>query len=116
MLLHRSALARPLPLALTLAPLRRRLSTATSAPTTVAPLLYRGLTPTYHYQRSLPRLPIPPLAATLQRYVRAVTPLAASPHELDATRRAVDDFAADAVVAGETRCVVRGGVDARDRR
>jgi carnitine O-palmitoyltransferase 2 len=47
--------------------------------------------PTYHFQKSLTRLPIPKLEDSLARYLAAVEPVATSA-QLEATRRAVQSF------------------------
>ncbi|CAI5727676.1 unnamed protein product [Peronospora destructor] len=47
--------------------------------------------PTYHFQKSLTRLPIPKLEDSLSRYLSAVEPVVAS-QELAQTQRAVLDF------------------------
>ncbi|ETV94000.1 hypothetical protein H310_12056 [Aphanomyces invadans] len=47
--------------------------------------------PTFHFQKSLTRLPIPSLDDTLNRYVLAVQPVV-NIHEFEATKRAVDKF------------------------
>ncbi|KAJ3351938.1 hypothetical protein HDU83_008461 [Entophlyctis luteolus] len=52
-------------------------------------------TPTFSLQAQLPRLPVPPLADTLARYLRSLTPVATSPEELGRASAAVDAFAKD---------------------
>ncbi|KAJ3390111.1 hypothetical protein HDU84_007936 [Entophlyctis sp. JEL0112] len=52
-------------------------------------------TPTFSLQAQLPRLPVPPLADTLARYLRSLTPVATSPEELARASAAVDAFAKD---------------------
>ena len=47
--------------------------------------------PTYHFQKSLPRLPIPKLEDSLSRYLSAVEPIVTS-QELAQTQRAVLEF------------------------
>ncbi|RHY86391.1 hypothetical protein DYB37_001281 [Aphanomyces astaci] len=47
--------------------------------------------PTFHFQKSLTRLPIPSLDDTLNRYLLAVQPVV-SANEFDATKRAVEKF------------------------
>ncbi|CAK4656326.1 hypothetical protein LEN26_015232 [Aphanomyces euteiches] len=47
--------------------------------------------PTYHFQKSLTRLPIPKLDDTLNRYLLAVQPVV-SPSEFEDTKRAVEKF------------------------
>lgn len=37
--------------------------------------------PTFHHQRSLPRLPVPPLRATLDRYLKSLEPILAQDEE-----------------------------------
>ena len=51
--------------------------------------------PTYHFQDSLPRLPIPALEKTAARYIKSATPLL-SMHELASTQKAMDEFVAGA--------------------
>ncbi|KAJ1967965.1 Carnitine O-acetyltransferase mitochondrial [Dispira parvispora] len=66
-----------------------------------APLLRRFSTQmplmavkTFELQDQLPRLPIPDLQATAQRYLRSVVPLSPSAEHLQATQRAVQEFCA----------------------
>jgi carnitine O-palmitoyltransferase 2 len=58
---------------------------------TVKALLTPSLVPTRHFQRSLPRLPLPSLNETLQRYLAVVRPLC-SPSQHEATTRVVTVF------------------------
>ena len=51
----------------------------------------RSKTPTMHFQRSLPRLPIPKLTDTCARYLNAQTPLL-SKEQLEKTMAYVDEF------------------------
>ena len=44
-----------------------------------------------HFQPSLPRLPIPPLEKTCQRYMNAQLPLL-NGEALDNTKKLIDDF------------------------
>jgi carnitine O-palmitoyltransferase 2 len=53
--------------------------------------LQRSRVPTYHYQPSLPRLPVPDLDKTLDKYLGVVAPLVDAA-QLDRTRGIVDDF------------------------
>ena len=46
---------------------------------------------TFAHQEKLPKLPIPPLEETCQRYLRALKGLQ-TPQEHEDTKRAVDDF------------------------
>ncbi|ETL50117.1 hypothetical protein L916_00604 [Phytophthora nicotianae] len=76
MMLHASAPARPA--------LRRAFSSA-------AGYVQDTIIPTYHFQKSLTRLPIPKLEDTLTRYLASVEPVVTS-DQLAETRRAVMDF------------------------
>ncbi|GET88501.1 carnitine palmitoyltransferase-like protein [Leishmania tarentolae] len=58
---------------------------------TVQELLTPSLVPTRHYQRSLPKLPLPALHDTLQRYVEAARPLC-TPQQLASTGATVAAF------------------------
>ena len=40
--------------------------------------IHRSIVPTYHFQKSLPRLPIPKLEKTCERYLKAQLPLLSS--------------------------------------
>lgn len=53
--------------------------------------LHSSLVPSSKFQASLPRLPIPALAVTCQRYLASQAPLLET-NELDATRRRVEQF------------------------
>ena len=53
--------------------------------------LHNTKIPTYHFQDSLPRLPIPALEKTAERYIYAATPLI-SESELKTTKMAMDEF------------------------
>lgn len=53
--------------------------------------LERTTIPTYHFQDSLPRLPIPDLDKTMERFLRSATPLLKE-EELASTRLAVSEF------------------------
>jgi len=55
------------------------------------PYLQRSTIPTYHFQKSLPRLPIPSLEHTVERYISAVSPLL-SGQELDSTKKVASEF------------------------
>ncbi|KAJ1644642.1 hypothetical protein IWQ61_010397 [Dispira simplex] len=66
------------------APLLRRFSTQ-------VPLMTAK---TFEFQDQLPRLPIPDLQATAQRYLRSVVPLSPSTEQLHATQHAVKEFCA----------------------
>ncbi len=56
-------------------------------------LIHTGLKGcTFHFQKSMPKLPIPKLEDTCARWLAAVTPLAASPSELAPTTEAVRSF------------------------
>lgn len=54
-------------------------------------LLQQSLVPTLHFQKSLPRLPIPRLEKTCQRYLSALEPLV-SADQLEQTRKIVNAF------------------------
>lgn len=58
---------------------------------TVKDLLTPSVVPTRHFQRSLPKLPLPSLNDTLQRYLAAVQPLC-SPSQHEATVKVVRAF------------------------
>ena len=58
---------------------------------TVKDLLTPSVVPTRHFQRSLPKLPLPSLQDTLQRYLAAVQPLC-SPSQHEATVKVVRAF------------------------
>ncbi|XP_050529275.1 carnitine O-palmitoyltransferase 2, mitochondrial isoform X2 [Daktulosphaira vitifoliae] len=53
--------------------------------------IQQSVIPTMHFQRSLPRLPIPELNLTCQRYLRAQKPLL-SVNDYSKTKAIVDDF------------------------
>lgn len=53
--------------------------------------LQRSRTPTLHFQKSLPRLPVPDLEKTGQRYLAALNPLLA-PDDFKKTEKIVSDF------------------------
>lgn len=53
--------------------------------------IHKSIIPTYHFQKSLPKLPIPDLEHSCAKYLRSVTPLATEA-ELAVTQRAVDQF------------------------
>jgi carnitine O-palmitoyltransferase 2 len=55
------------------------------------PYLQLSGIPTYHFQKSLPRLPIPPLEQTLKKYLDSTGPLL-SPSEFDITKSIVEEF------------------------
>ncbi|KPA85622.1 carnitine palmitoyltransferase-like protein [Leptomonas pyrrhocoris] len=71
------------------AALRETVSAASTD--TVKDLLTPSLIPTRHFQRSLPKLPLPSLNDTLQRYLTTVQPLC-SPSQHEATTRVVRAF------------------------
>lgn len=54
--------------------------------------LQRGQIPMLHFQRSLPRLPIPPLDKTFERYLAAVGPLTKSADELKHVEKVVNNY------------------------
>ena len=54
-------------------------------------ILHHSRVPTDHFQKSLPRLPIPDLEKTAQRYLAAQTPLLTA-EELANTTKLVEDF------------------------
>ncbi|EGD80126.1 hypothetical protein PTSG_10400 [Salpingoeca rosetta] len=54
--------------------------------------LHKTVIPTFKFQDSLPKLKIPKLEDSLQKYVASATPLV-SPDELQQTKAVVDDFA-----------------------
>lgn len=54
--------------------------------------LHKTVVPTYHFQSSLPKLHLPKLEATLDRYLASVTPMA-TPEQLWRTREAAREFA-----------------------
>ena len=56
-------------------------------------LLQRSIVPTMHFQRSLPRLPVPKLEKTLERYVKAQEPLLPK-QAFEQTSKLVADFQA----------------------
>ncbi|CAJ1025220.1 putative Choline/Carnitine o-acyltransferase [Leishmania shawi] len=64
---------------------------ASSREATVEELLTPSLVPTRHYQRSLPKLPLPTLHDTLQRYLSAAEPLC-TPKQLANTSAIVAAF------------------------
>ena len=47
---------------------------------------------TFHYQKSMPRLPIPELEKTCDRWLKAVTPIMTDA-EMVETKKAIEDFA-----------------------
>ncbi len=53
--------------------------------------LHRSIVPTDHFQRSLPRLPIPKLEDTCQRYLASQRPLLTK-DEYKVTEKLVEDF------------------------
>lgn len=53
--------------------------------------LHKSIMPTDHFQRSLPRLPIPKLEDTCGRYLKAVEPLL-SQADLQRTTKVVESF------------------------
>lgn len=53
--------------------------------------LQRSKVPTLHFQKSLPRLPIPPLEKTCSRYLRSLQPVVTA-DELEKTTAIVKDF------------------------
>ncbi|CAL8077711.1 unnamed protein product [Orchesella dallaii] len=57
-----------------------------------------GPLPTYYFQKSLPRLPIPKLNLTCQRYIEALRPLL-TPEQLAKTEKYVDAFQKGAGIA-----------------
>lgn len=57
--------------------------------------LQKSKVPTMHFQPSLPRLPIPPLEATCQRYLNAQLPLLDS-NAMENTKKLVSNFQAEA--------------------
>lgn len=68
-----------------------RTNVAVSPRATVQELLAPSLVPTRHYQRSLPKLPLPALHDTLQRYLTAATPLC-TPQQFASTSATVAAF------------------------
>ena len=50
--------------------------------------------PTMHFQRSLPRLPIPKLELTCERFLAAIKPIS-SPEEFESTQQVVEAFRQD---------------------
>lgn len=54
-------------------------------------ILPKTKVPTYHYQDSLPRLPIPKLEDTCRRYLDAQKPLL-TPEQYEETKRVVEKF------------------------
>ncbi|KAG5479035.1 hypothetical protein LSCM1_02878 [Leishmania martiniquensis] len=68
-----------------------RSNVAESARATVEECLKPSIVPTRHFQRSLPKLPLPPLQDTLQRYLSAAKPLC-TPKQLAATSATVAAF------------------------
>lgn len=55
--------------------------------------LHHTTIPTYHFQSSLPKLPLPKLDTTLERYLASVAPLATA-DQLGRARQAAEAFAA----------------------
>lgn len=55
------------------------------------PYLHRSRVPTLHFQKSLPRLPIPALEKTCRRYLDALAPISTK-EALDKTNLLVDEF------------------------
>ena len=53
--------------------------------------LHRSPVPTYHFQPSLPRLPIPKLEDTSRRYLDAQKPLL-TPEQYEDVKRITEDF------------------------
>lgn len=53
--------------------------------------IHQSELPTMHFQKSLPRLPIPLLEKTCQRYLSAVQPIVDS-EQFEQTRKAVEHF------------------------
>lgn len=53
--------------------------------------LHKTIVPTFHFQASLPKLPIPKLEASLQRYIDSATPLV-SEADLTQTKKVVQEF------------------------
>ena len=53
--------------------------------------LHKTKIPTMHFQPSLPRLPIPPLEKTCQRYLNAQKPLLDNT-AMEKTKKLVNDF------------------------
>ncbi|XP_065830523.1 carnitine O-palmitoyltransferase 2, mitochondrial-like isoform X2 [Oscarella lobularis] len=58
-------------------------------------LIQESIVPTFHFQASLPRLPIPRLAETKRRYLNAFEPIASSNEEHASATKAIDDFASN---------------------
>jgi carnitine O-palmitoyltransferase 2 len=54
-------------------------------------ILPKSKIPTFHFQKSLPRLKIPELPKTLERYLNAIEPLL-DPKDFENTKRKVEDF------------------------
>lgn len=50
-----------------------------------------GILPSYYFQKSLPRLPVPKLELTCKRYLEALKPLL-SPEQYNKTEKYVQDF------------------------
>nr|CAG4650079.1 EOG090X04D9 [Sida crystallina] len=53
--------------------------------------LHKSRIPSLHFQKSLPRLPIPPLEKTCERYLNAQAPISSS-EALATTKKLVDEF------------------------
>ena len=72
---------------------------STSSSSTTNPddsdLIQESIVPTFHFQASLPRLPIPRLAETKRRYLNAFEPIASSNEEHASATKAIDDFASN---------------------
>ncbi|CAO3614630.1 unnamed protein product [Mucor hiemalis] len=63
------------------------------APTPKTPVDASAAGPMLRYQKNLPKLPVPALGETLQKYLNSVRPIL-SPEEYKRTEQAVKDFEA----------------------
>ncbi|XP_065830525.1 carnitine O-palmitoyltransferase 2, mitochondrial-like [Oscarella lobularis] len=57
--------------------------------------IQESVVPTFHFQASLPRLPIPRLDDTKRRFLNAFEPIASSNEEYESATKAIDEFVAN---------------------
>ena len=72
--------------------------------------LHKTLIPTYHFQQSLPSLPIPEVKDTLDRFLASAEPLV-SPSELQEAQDAVQDFLLNHSDSLQTQLVAKDKIE-----